>query len=141
VPVGSPPIRVKIGSEPFTTFRFGGTFLFPVIAATGVLAATLSAHDPAGFGVDVSAGLRGDESGRGWGVSRPGGVGSWLAEEAGERGDDFEQLGIDPGLLVGEVPGLVFGDGAAVLGLGGELADAGGHGRVNGGAARVASRG
>ncbi len=74
----------------------------------------------------------------------PAGVGSWLAEEAGERGDDFEQLGIDPGLLVGEVPGPVFGDGAAVLGLGGELADPGGHGRVNSGsrAARVgASRG
>jgi hypothetical protein len=72
----------------------------------------------------------------------PAGVGSWLAEEAGERGDDFEELGIDAGLLVGEVPGLVFGDGAAVLGLGGELADPGGHGRVDGGrAARVASRG
>jgi hypothetical protein len=72
----------------------------------------------------------------------PAGAGSWLAEEAGERGDDFEQLGIDPGLLVGEVPGPVFGDGAAVLGLGGELADPGGHGRVGGGrAAGVASRG
>jgi hypothetical protein len=72
----------------------------------------------------------------------PPGVGSWLAEEAGERGDDFEQLGIHTGLLVGEVPGLVFGDGAAVLGLGGELADPGGHGRVGGGrAAGVTSRG
>jgi hypothetical protein len=72
----------------------------------------------------------------------PAGVGSWLAQEAGERGDDFEELGIGAGLLVGEVPGLVFGDGAAVLGLGGELADPGGHGRVDGGrAARVASRG
>jgi hypothetical protein len=69
-------------------------------------------------------------------------VGSWLAEEAGERGDDFEQLGIDAGLLVGVVPGPVVGGDAAVLGLGGELADPGGHGRVDGGrAARVASRG
>jgi hypothetical protein len=71
-------------------------------------------------------------------------VGSWLAEEAGEGGDDFEQLGIDAGLLVCAVPGLVFGDGAAVLGLAGELADPGGHGRVDGGrafGAGAASRG
>ena len=61
------------------------------------------------------------------------GVGSWLAEESGERGDDFVEQGVDAGLLVGEVPGLVAGDGAAVLGLGGELADPGGHGRVDGG--------
>jgi hypothetical protein len=67
-------------------------------------------------------------------------VGSWLAEEAGEGGDGFEQLGFDAGLLVGAVPGLVFGDGAAVLGLGGELADPGSHGRVVGGrAARAAA--
>jgi hypothetical protein len=70
-------------------------------------------------------------------------VGSWLAEEAGEGGDDFVEHGGDAGLLVGEVPGLVFGDGAAVLGLAGELADPGGHGRVDGRgrAARVANRG
>jgi hypothetical protein len=60
-------------------------------------------------------------------------VGSWLAEEGGERGDDFVEQGVDAGLLVGEVPGLVAGDGAAVLGLGGELADPGGQGRVYGG--------
>ena len=36
------------------------------------------------------------------------------------------QQGVDAGLLVGGVPGVVLGDGAAVLGLGGELAEAGG---------------
>jgi hypothetical protein len=69
-------------------------------------------------------------------------VGSWLAEEGGERGDDFVEQGVDAGLLVGKLPGLVGGDGSAVLGVGGELADPGGHGRVDGGrAARLASRG
>jgi hypothetical protein len=62
-------------------------------------------------------------------------VGSWLAEEGGERGDDFVEQGVDGCLLVGEVPGLVAGDGAAVLVLGGELADPGGRGRVDGGVA------
>jgi hypothetical protein len=79
-----------------------------------------------------------------WVSGVPAGVGSWLAEEAGEHGDGFEQQGVDAGLLVGVVPGLVFGDGAAVLGLAGELADAGGHGRVDGGRASgagAASRG
>ena len=52
--------------------------------STPVLAATLSAHDPAAFGVDVSAGLRGDESARGWGVSRAGG-GGVLAGRGGWR--------------------------------------------------------
>jgi hypothetical protein len=55
------------------------------------------------------------------------------AEEAGERGDGFEQQGVDAGLLVGGVPGLVFGDGSAVLGLGGELADPGSDRGVNAG--------
>ncbi len=59
------------------------------------------------------------------------GVGFWLAEEAGEHGDDFEQQGIGAGLLVGGPAGAELGDGAAVLGLPGELADPGGHGRVN----------
>jgi hypothetical protein len=69
-------------------------------------------------------------------------VGSWLAEEAGEGGDGFVERGADAGLLVGELPGLVAGDRAAVLGVGGELADPGGHGRVDAGrAARDASRG
>jgi hypothetical protein len=36
-------------------------------------------------------------------------------------------------LLVGGVPGLVFGGSAAVLGPAGELADPGGGGRVDGG--------
>lgn len=65
------------------------------------------------------------------------GVGSGLAEQGGEGSDGFEQQGIDAGLLVGEVPGAVFGGGAAVLGLGGELADPGGHGGVDGRAARA----
>jgi hypothetical protein len=63
------------------------------------------------------------------------GVGSLLAEEGGERVDDFVEQGVDAGLLVGEVPGLVAGGGAAVLGLGGELAVPGGHGGVDGGVA------
>jgi hypothetical protein len=58
-----------------------------------------------------------------------------MAEEGGEGGDGFEQQGIGAGSLVGKVPDAVFGDGAAVLGLGGELADPGGHGRVDRGRA------
>ena len=70
-------------------------------------------------------------------------MGSWLAEQGGERVDYFVQQCVDAGLLVGDVAGAVSGDRAAVLGLGGELADPGGHGRVDGGrAARPsASRG
>jgi hypothetical protein len=68
--------------------------------------------------------------------------GGRCAEEAGEGGDRFEEQGVDAGLLVGGAAGAELGDGAAVLGLGGELADPGGHGRVDGGrAARIASRG
>ena len=69
----------------------------------------------------------------------------WLVEQAGERGDGFEQQGVGAGLLVGGVMGAELGDRAAVLGLGGKLADPGGHGGVSQGgrAARVgaASRG
>ena len=54
-----------------------------------------------------------------------------LAEEAGEDGNQFEQRGVEAGLLVSGAPRVEFGDRAAVLGLAGELADAGGHGRVN----------
>jgi hypothetical protein len=73
-------------------------------------------------------------------------VGSGCAEEAGERGDGFEQQGVEAGLLVGGAAGAELGDGAAVLGLGGELADPGGQGGVfqGGRAARrdaAASRG
>jgi hypothetical protein len=76
--------------------------------------------------------------GSGW----PAGVGSGCAEEDGEGGDGFDQQGVDAGLLVGGAVVAEVGDGAAVLGLGGELADAGGHGRVHGNAARlIASRG
>jgi hypothetical protein len=69
-------------------------------------------------------------------------VRAWRAEEAGERSDGFEQQGVDAGLLVGGVPGLVAGDGAAVLGLAGELACPGGdRGADRGGWPGVASRG
>ena len=57
-------------------------------------------------------------------------MGSGCAEEAGERGDGFEEQGVEAGLLVGGAAGAELGDGAAVLGLGGELADPGGHGGV-----------
>jgi len=60
-------------------------------------------------------------------------MGAGRAGEAGERGDGFEQQGVDAGLLVGGVAGLVAGDGAAVLGLRGELAHPGGHGGVHAG--------
>ena len=52
------------------------------------------------------------------------------AEQAGERVDCFEEQRVDAGLLVGGAAGAELGDGAAVLGLGGELADPGGHGGV-----------
>ena len=76
-------------------------------------------------------------------VRMAGGVGSGCAEEGGEGGDGFEQQGLGAGLLVGCAAGMEVGYGVAVLGLGGELADAGGDGRVNAGrAARAgASRG
>jgi hypothetical protein len=54
-----------------------------------------------------------------------------LAEQAGERGDCFEQQRVETGLLVGGVAGVELGDRAAVPGLGGELAcpgrDGGSH--------------
>ena len=90
-----------------------------------VLAATVFAHESAAFGVHVLAGA-GVDVRRGCRA----GVGSGCAEEAGERGDGFEQQGVDAGLLVGGAAGAELGDGAAVLGLGGELADPGGHGGV-----------
>jgi hypothetical protein len=57
---------------------------------------------------------------------------AWFAEQAGERGDYFEQQRVDPGLLVGGVAGAELGDGAAVLGLGGQLAQPCGDRRVDG---------
>src|SRR5712691_3182414 len=90
-----------------------------------LLAATVFAHESAAFGVDVLAGAGGDVR-RGCRA----GVGSGCAEEAGERGDGFEQQGVGAGLLVGGAAGAELGDGAAVLGVGGELADPGGHGGV-----------
>jgi hypothetical protein len=69
-------------------------------------------------------------------------VRAWRAEEAGERSDGFEQLGVDAGVLVGGVLGLIVGDGAAVLGLAGELAcPAGDRGAGGGGRPGMASRG
>jgi hypothetical protein len=105
-----------------------------------LLAATLSAHEPATFGVHGSAVLGDGGGGRG---------GCWFlvpvgAEQAGKRGDHFLQEGVDALLLVGGASGVEVGDGAAVLGLGGKLPDPGGHGRADGDAraARgLASRG
>ena len=96
------------------------------------IAATVFAHESAAFGVHVLAGVGSD--------LRPGcrtGVGSGCAEEAGERGDGLEEQGVEAGLLVSGAAGAELGDGAAVLGLAGELADPGGHGGVleSGGAA------
>src|SRR5579864_2350818 len=116
-----------------------------------LLAATLSAHDSAAFGVHVPAGLCGDvpeagvcSAGGPLALSgAPMGVGSWLAEVGGERSDGFEQQSIGAGLLAGGPAGAELGDGAAMLGLGGELPYPGGHGWVDDGgrAARVTSRG
>ena len=74
----------------------------------------------------------------------PGGVAGWAVagvagcvQEAGERCDCLEQQRVDPGVVVGVVTGAELGDGVAVFGLGGELADPGGDGRghAGGGAA------
>jgi hypothetical protein len=51
---------------------------------------------------------------------------AWFAEQAGKRGGGFEQQRVGAGLLVGGAAGVELGDGAAVLGLGGELAYPGG---------------
>ena len=59
-----------------------------------------------------------------------------FAEKAGERGDGFEQQGVEAGLLVGATAGAEPGDGTAVFGVGGELVDPGGDGGVNGRAGR-----
>jgi hypothetical protein len=64
-----------------------------------VLAATLSAHRSAPFGVHVLAGFAGDE-GSGLAVTGAG-------EEAGERVDGVEQERVDLGLLIGGVLGAV----------------------------------
>lgn len=67
----------------------------------------------------------------------PGRLGGWLsvpglAEQAGGRGDRFVEEGVDALLLVGGASGAELGDGAAVFGLGGELAVPGGDGRADG---------
>src|SRR5216683_955596 len=69
---------------------------------------------------------------------------AWCAEQAGERRDCLEQQRVYAGLLVGEVAGAELGDGAAVFGLGGELAYPGGdrgadEGRPRHGQSRVSS--
>jgi len=70
---------------------------------------------------------------------------TFRAEQVCERGYGFEQERVYPGVLVGVAAGAELGDGAVVLGLGGELTDACGDGRADGGggAARgcLASRG
>jgi hypothetical protein len=52
---------------------------------------------------------------------------AWFAEQAGKCGDGFELQGVDAGLVVGGAAGVEVGYGAAVLGLGGELAYPGGE--------------
>jgi hypothetical protein len=71
---------------------------FPV-SLHDMLAATLSAHRSAPFGVHVLAGFAGDE-GSGLAVTGAG-------EEAGERVDGVEQERVDLGLLIGGVLGAV----------------------------------
>jgi len=93
------------------------------VSGAMVLAATVFAHESAAFSVHVLAGAGVD-------VRLSCRVGSGCAEEAGERGDGFEEQGVSAGLLVGGAAGTELGDGAAVFGLGGKLADPGGHGGV-----------
>jgi hypothetical protein len=57
----------------------------------------------------------------------------FCVKEAGEGGDGLVQEGVDAFLVVGGAAGAELGDGAAVLGLGGELTDTGGNGRADGG--------
>ena len=78
-----------------------------LLPGSKVLAATVFAHESAAFGVQVLAELGGDLRLGG----RPGcraGVGSGCAKEAGERGDGFEQQGVEAGLLVGGAAALQF---------------------------------
>jgi hypothetical protein len=56
-------------------------------------------------------------------------AGAGCAEEAGKRRDCLLQQRVDAGLLVGSAAGAEFGDGAAVLVLGGELSRPGRDGR------------
>jgi hypothetical protein len=125
--------RPMTGRANYFTWHRENKFLDAVL-----LAATVFAHESAAFGVHVLAGAGVD-------LRLSCRVGSGCAEEAGERGDGFEQQGVEAGLLVGGAAGAELGDGAAVPGLGGELADPGGHGGVGEGgrAARggAASRG
>ena len=122
---------IKLGSVASDITGKGPTAMIEALidgerrGAVMVLAATVFAHESAAFGVDVLAGAGGDVR-RGCRA----GVGSGCAEQAGERGDGFEQQGVSAGLLVGGAAGAELGDGAAVPGVGGELADPGGHGGV-----------
>ena len=67
-------------------------------------------------------------------------AGAGCAEEAGKRRDCLLQQRVEAGLLVGGAAGAEFGDGAAVLVLGGELACPGRDGRGQAGR-RSAGRG
>jgi hypothetical protein len=74
-----------------------------------LLAAMLSAHRSAAFGVYVLAALGGDDAagGRSSGCAVAGMV---AVEEAGKHVDEFEQQRVDLGLLVSGVLGAVAGD-------------------------------
>ena len=74
-----------------------------------MLAAMLSAHRSAAFGVYVLAALGGDDAagGRSSGCAVAGAV---AVEEAGKHVDEFEQQRVDLGLLVSGVLGAVAGD-------------------------------
>ena len=132
------PRRLVISSDFYKVYESAGKKADGLVNL--LLAAAVFAHESAAFGVHVLAGVGGDV-----GLGCRAGVGSGCAEEAGERGDGFEQQGVEAGLLVGGAAGVELGDGAAVPGLGGKLADPGGHGGVveGGRAARggAASRG
>src|ERR1019366_2457128 len=97
-----------------------------------LLAAALLAHVAAALGVHVSA-WPGEDGWRGGPGPGAGGPDGRLAEQFGERGDGFEQQGVDAGLLVGGAAGAEFGDGAAGVRLGGGVAYPGGDGRAGDG--------
>src|SRR6516164_2553935 len=111
--VAHPPVAAGAGAP--ISHQGSGPRAPPGVTGTScyhghqVLAATLSAHELAAFGVDVPAGFGGDLCTRrrsGWavaGVVRP-------AEEAGERCDGLEQQRVEFGLLVGGALGVEAGD-------------------------------
>jgi hypothetical protein len=95
------------GSNPISDYLRAVIGYLPL--AFVVLAATLSAHRSAAFGVYVLAALGGDDAadGRSSGCAVAGVV---AVEEAGKHVDEFEQQRVDLGLLVSGVLGAVAGD-------------------------------